>query len=134
MRIGYVLPLMRGAFFVACLVGCAAGAKTSRMTMNCTHYVTKQLSDLLKLGTLLEPVVAKLDASKIEYMIFSGDQRMSLESIRSAGVEALAPIHVLVKSSPPPKGQIREDEILTLSFDRGGGLTEKDCKRVFTGP
>jgi hypothetical protein len=104
------------------------------MAMSCTHDVTKQLSDSLELGTLFEPIVAKLDASKVEYMIFSGDQRMSLESVRSAGVGALAPVHVLVKSSPPPRGQIREDEILTLSFDHGGSLAEKACKRVFTGP
>jgi hypothetical protein len=125
---------MRGFLFAACLVGCAAGTETSRMTMSCTHDVTKRLSDSLKLGTLFETVVAKLDASQVEYMIFSGDQRMALESIRGAGVKAHAPIHVLVKSSPPPKGQIREDEILTLSFDHGGSLAEKACKRVFTGP
>ncbi|WAC74685.1 hypothetical protein OU995_08290 [Roseateles sp. SL47] len=132
MRLGR--SLMRGVFFAVCLVGCSAGAETSRMVMNCTHDVTKQLSYSLKLGTLFEPVVAKLDASKFEYMIFSGDLRISLESIRSAGVYAVAPIHVLVKSSTSPKGQIQEDEILTLSFDRGGSLTEKSCKRVFTGP
>ena len=103
------------------------------MTMSCTHDASKRVSDAMQIATPFESVVAKLDASKAQYMIFSGDQQISLEAIRSKGVHTLAPVHILVKSESL-KGHVREDEILTLTFDRGGGLTDRNCKLVFTGP
>lgn len=137
----YIRKLLNSFVSMAFIISLFMFVDISEAKMKCTHDDSQRLEKSFSLGASFQSVVSHLDSAMAEYMIFSGDQRVSMELVQSKGIKALSPIYVLINFGGIPRDSdklintpIREDEILTLLFDRNGNLIEKSCKKIFTGP
>ena len=102
--------------------------------MECVHGDNRGLAESLQIGIGLDAAVSILDKGRKEYMVFSKDQRISIAIIQDRGYVALQPIYILVRSTKDPDVRlVREDELLTLTFDGKGQLIDKSCKTIYTG-
>ena len=140
MRWGYDSVLLRRCLTILVLL--AFSREIARAKDNCTHEDTKKLAASLMPGRSLRAVVTELDSARADYMVFSGDQKISPDVAERKGLNSLLPISILVKSSDASSGSgwwsqtrlVREDEVLTVAFDDNRILFDLSCKLIFTGP
>lgn len=105
-------------------------------TMACTQPSNLRLVDDLQIGDTIDMVVAKLETEKIDYLIFSKEQRIYFSIITERGYENLQPISILVRSEDEASKNkvVSMAEILKLTFDGQRHLSTKTCQKIYTGP
>jgi predicted enzyme involved in methoxymalonyl-ACP biosynthesis len=102
----------------------------------CTHKDMQTLAEQLNRGANLQTTIERLEALGADYMVFVGDQRVSLERLKRNGGGVDQPIRILVRSNEKASSNflVTEDEILTLTFDSKVNLGDWYCHKIYTGP
>lgn len=98
---------------------------------NCSQADTKLMAHMFQPRASFTYVISELDTMRADYMIFSNDQRISMDTVRFKGYKALRTIYVLLKSQTRSSSHklVTSDEILTLERNPSGSNREGDSHR-----